>query len=35
MGVNKIDVEKKAGRRKKSFLSIMIGIYCRGNHGRQ
>ena len=32
MGVNKIDVEKKRAEAKK-LLSIMIGIYCRGNHG--
>ena len=32
MGVNKIDVEKKRAEEKK-LLSIMIGIYCRGNHG--
>ena len=32
MSVNKIDVEKKRAEEKK-LLSVMIGIYCRGNHG--
>lgn len=32
MSANKIDVEKKRAEEKK-LLSVMIGIYCRGNHG--
>ena len=32
MSVNKIDVEKKRAEEKK-LLSVMTGIYCRGNHG--
>ena len=31
MSTNKIDVEKKRAEEKK-LLSVMIGIYCRGNH---
>lgn len=31
MSANKIDVEKKRAEEKK-LLSVMIGIYCRGNH---
>ena len=32
MSANKIDVEKKRAEEKK-LLSVMIGIYCRGNPG--
>ena len=34
MSVNKIDVEKKRAEEKK-LLSVMIGIYCRGNDGNK